>query len=314
MKNFSFDFVFTVRGDLKFPILMLLNSKTGLHQKIEYTELNCEGIPLDKRGFAGIKKKKNSIWTVCWNKIIKISIIDFKVEKIYESKFFSDLHGIDIVGENLFLANTNLDSIFKFNIKNETIDFIWNPLDKFPSRDMDYSKMKKNQTGFHKLHINSIAMKNSHFFVSYLGKPKDLRFKKFRKFFNLHKDRHGGLFVFDKNFSILKSICTEGLHDAFEINSSLAFTEYFSNKLFLINPITLNSTQIKLQFKNFSNKYLLRGGFQIDKKTIVLGYTLRRGENFDKFTLIRYYDLNGKFLNREIKIPKIVGIYEFAKI
>ena len=94
--------------------------------------------------------------------------------------------------------------------------------------NIDYSKLNKDETKLHSLHINSISYKNEKFFISYLGKAIDVRFKSLRKFLGLFKNRNGGLFITDKKFNLLKSIKSEGLHDAFQLNSSLAFTEYFS--------------------------------------------------------------------------------------
>ena len=313
---YDHDSIISVRGNFEIPILVLFNSKTGSYKILEYPEIDMSTIPLNKRGFSGLKSVKNEIWVLTWDKIIKISKVDFKIIKIYKNKLFSDLHGLEIYKDNLYLANTNLDSIFSFSISSEKLNFLWNPSNFNGNFNMniDYSKLNKDETKLHSLHINSISYKNEKFFISYLGKAIDVRFKSLRKFLGLFKNRNGGLFITDKKFNLLKSIKSEGLHDAFQLNSSLAFTEYFSNYLLIINPRTLKKKRLRLEFSEFNKTYLLRGGIQINNNTIIAGYSINRGKSDMNHGLIRYYNISGRFLNKEILIPNVSGIYEFCKI
>ena len=111
---YDHDLIISVRGNFEIPILVLFNSKTGSYKILEYPEIDMSTIPLNKRGFSGLKSVKNEIWVLTWDKIIKISKVDFKIIKIYKNKLFSDLHGLEIYKDNLYLANTNLDIFLVF--------------------------------------------------------------------------------------------------------------------------------------------------------------------------------------------------------
>ena len=318
-------FIVTVRGHFDYPTFVVVDFDEGqVIEKKQYKELFSEDIPSNKLGFAGVKRVNNEFWMATWDRLIRFSYPDLAVKEVITHHQFSDVHGLCVTNNKLYLANTNLDAVFEIDLKSKEVEPVWfgwsldkkteKTLQNSYSIDTNYSVLTKKESVLHQHHVNSVHEASGRLFISYLGKSTTT-LNKVRKKLGIAKKRYGGLVVLNDQKKRIKHFRSEGLHDAFEINGELAFTQYFGNALFVVNPDTLKKRIITLEMStDLKNNFLTRGGYQIDDNTIVVGHTLRNGWAMDSpYSLMRVYDLEGHYLNKEMKLNDVVGIYEFCE-
>ncbi|WP_298903539.1 hypothetical protein [uncultured Psychroserpens sp.] len=318
-------FIVTVRGHFDYPTFVIVDFDKGeVIEKRQYKELFSEDIPSNKLGFAGVKRVNDEFWMATWDRLIRFSLPGLTVEEVIAHHQFSDVHGLCVTNDKLFLANTNLDAVFEVDLKSKHVEPFWfgwglnkkteKTLQSSYDSETSYNIMTKKDSLLHQHHINSVHESSKRMFISYLGKST-ARFNKIRKKLKINKKRYGGLVVLDDQKKCIKHFKCEGLHDAFEINNELAYTQYFSNSLFVVNPVTLKKKIVALEMSSdLKNKFLTRGGYQLNDNEIVVGHTLRNGWSMNKpYSLMRVYDLEGNYLNKEIRLNDVVGIYEFCK-
>ncbi|TYA56656.1 hypothetical protein [Formosa maritima] len=318
--------IVTVRGHFDYPTFVVVDLDSGkITDKKQYKELFTEIIPNNKLGFTGIKRINNGFWTATWDRLIRFSLPNLNVEEVISHHQFSDVHGLCISNNKLLLANTNLDAIFEVDLESKMVAPFWfgwslnkkteKELHKNYNSETNYNIMTKKESLFHRLHINSVHLSSKKTFISYLGSSTS-KYNYIKKKLGINRKRDGGLVVLNEKKQRIKHFKCEGLHDSFEINNELAFTQYFSNSLFVVNPVTLKRKIVSLEMsKELNNFFLTRGGYQINENEIVVGHTLRHGWTMkEPYSLIRFYNLEGKFLKKEIKLQGVVGIYEFCEI
>ena len=317
------------RGDQLRPVLGIVEWNPFTLKKvieIEIPNFDVRNIPPTKRGFTGITVHEGQLVGALWDRIVFMDPQSFEVtDSIYDPNF-SDLHGIAIDSGNLWISNTNLDSIYKVDLRTRQVENVWEGFrlhakgKHLPEVDrlQDFGKYTKEYSDYHHFHFNSVYIDSQYIYCSYLGTPPNVFINKrvTRKLqrTGLMKQRSGGIVVLDRNsLTIVKNISTEGLHDPFEYDETrLAFPCYFTNQMIILNRQNLSTTKLSLQMdKQIGQEYLGRGGIRIGDEMLVCHTVNRKAYHLP--ALIRKYTLSGKYTGEQIEIENFKGPYDIIQ-
>jgi hypothetical protein len=315
----------SVRGYVENPRLLKIDlNNQVLCDMIEVIGLNLDHVPLSKRGFTGLQYYDGALYAATWDQICVIDPGSGKVIGNFTHHHFSDLHGLHIDQKGtIWITSTNLDSVYV--IRNNVIEPYWqawqcpdlgSPLSFV---EKDYRHVIKEDSPYHRYHINGVLPTDNYVFLSFLGSPlrNTILNRTFRKLKLLKTERRGGIFVIDReNRSLLKKIRLEGLHDSHEgKDDHIYYTEYFGNAVIRLDPNRLSVKRIPLEIPPYSVcGYLSRGIFPEDD-SFWIGHTMLRGwvAEDTPYARIRNYDIEGQWKGKDVALPGYVGVYAITE-
>lgn len=317
--------IVSTRGYINAPTLVEIDLESQkILRTLEFTEIECGGVPDSKVGFSGLAHYKDYLIAAAWDKVCFINSQLNIVEEVVTHNYFTDLHGLYVDNDGvIWVTSTNVDGLY--TIQNGKVEPVWHTWGKDELGckrewiDKDFRKVIKEDSPFHHYHVNDVFTTERYIFLSFLGKRKSLS-RLHKLLVKLHvrpfRVSPGGIFVLDRyTKKLIRTLHLEGLHDShLGLDHHIYYTEYFGNALIQLNTDTLTIKRIPLEIESYkTGGYLSRGVLQTENGFWV-GHTMFRGWHQEQpFARIRNYSANGEWLQSEIRLPNLVGIYAIVK-
>ncbi len=328
----------TLRGFLDKPTIVKINLATFSIISMYKFDLPFPTVVApDKKGFSGIINLNGIIYCTTWHQIVLIKEKSMEIIKVINSIHFSDLHGINIWNDNIYVASTTQDTILEVNQSNNKVKIIYSSWVNDKKLQRKYSSISsfidknRHELPFSKLHINGIGFNEKYAYISTLG--IDVKYKisaknvilKLKETFGFYYNkenietlfkRFGSIIILDcnDNFKKIYSIKEEGFHDPFIDGIDFIFPQYFTNTLLKLDTEKSEYKIISLDIpKEYRRKLLCRGGITFDDNYIIGHSVHRKFKNEFDHGFVREYSKSGKFTGRELIIPFGLGIYHFCE-
>lgn len=313
--------IVSVRGHVDQDTLLILDLESEtIARQVEIPGLTPDSVPRGKRGISGLRGYGGKLYVATWD---RISVLDgeFRVLRTYTDRRFSDLHGIHVDDESLWVTSTNIDGVYRIS-DHEVHPFwhAWESRSMGPTAslqaDRDYRGLEKRDTGLHRWHVNGVLVTAEYVFVTFLGGPtraSRLRHALDRRGILRRKRRDGGLVVLDRHTKKVRHrMRLEGLHDAVRGGPDLMLcTQYYGATLTRVRTDSLDVDHIPLRPEIESDcQYLTRGVMPVEDGYWV-GHAVHGGWELETpIARVRKYSREGKWTGAEVRLPGFVGPYD----
>lgn len=315
----------SVRGYVDRPVILEVDPLAARVVKVnEFEEYYSEKIPISKRGFCGLQLHGGFLYAASWNKVFVIDPSTMKIVHVVSDKRFSDLHDLSIDSEGkVWVVSTNVDGIFV--IDGDTVTPVWHTWSHEKgqmklSTSFDYGGITKEESHFHRLHLNSVLVVGNNIFTTFLGSRPKQRARPLRLVNRVFRRNtffmKGGIFVVDRvTRKIIKKIESEGLHDTvLGHNGKVLVTEYYGNAIGMIDVKTLSYQRLQLELPPYRESgYLTRGVLEGNEHYWVGHTTHRDWMARGNEAKLRSYTKDGRWTGIEIPLPGYTGAYSIVK-
>jgi hypothetical protein len=266
-----------------------------------------------KPGLRGISIFDNKIYTATWNSVVILDIQSFQIKKIISHNWMSDLHGIFVDHNGIWITSSLPDAVILYNFDGFPISSLWLPetflyknrvvIDK----SIDWRHKGKSLRGFKEYHANHIEVRDNSVFVTGRGQgAKGGRIIELDKasFINNIKVKDSDISLFAENL--------HGPHDGIWDNNNVWATETLGSTIACISKtgkirkrkkITEKEHE-KIHYKDFKEyiKYQIKEkllqkpgkrmthwtrGLSIDDKHIFIGQSTKAGEVQSRARIIK---------------------------
>ncbi len=128
-----------------------------------------------KPGLRGVFLYKNKIYTATWNKIVVIDPVTFTVEREISHKWMSDLHGISISDDGMWVTSSLPDAAILYSHAGEPRCVCWmsesNLYENYTEVDksLDWRMIGKHTRGFMEYHANHIEIVGDDIYITGRG-------------------------------------------------------------------------------------------------------------------------------------------------
>lgn len=236
---------------------------------------NVEGERL-KPGLRGLFFYKKKIFTASWNKLYVVNPDSFKVENEISHKWMSDVHGIYVDENGIWVTSCLPDAVILYDFDGNPKNVFWAPETKlYPEstkveKDIDWRHRGKDFKGSKRFHANHVSVYDGKVFITGRGR----------------KNNSGRVITFDLNLFLSRqenldgyTLFMEGLygpHDGLWDNDRFWLTETRSSTLTSCDRS--GSIRYRRAVKESENEKINNGN--LIKKTINFYKKLRGKQDF----------------------------------
>lgn len=237
-------------GATEFGLLIELDNHTGeilrkkrIETPIQTTNNLNERI---KPGLRGLYIYNYEIYVASWNTLFILDIESLDIKRSFTHKWMSDLHGIYVDAEGVWLTSSLPDAVILYDFDGNPRASMWLP-ETFlykerakVDKEMDWSQRGKEFRGFHDYHANHIEVRGDTVYV--IGRSNiNGRVCRFNKDLFINKGT-----ITDKDIDLfIKNLY--GPHDGTWVDGNFFLTETLSSTMTQINPAGKVDFRIKVK-------------------------------------------------------------------
>jgi len=186
-----------------------------------------------KPGLRGLFIYNEEIYTATWNKVLVLDKKNFSVKMILTHKWMSDLHGICVDEDGIWITSSLPDALILFDFSGNLISSLWFPETRFSKdtrqvdKNVDWRMRGKTFRGFYDFHCNNVTIKDGLVYVTGRTGGRIITFQK-KEFINSPQ-------LTDRSLTLFK----EGLygpHDGLWHDNLFWVTETLNSSIAAINP------------------------------------------------------------------------------
>jgi hypothetical protein len=128
-----------------------------------------------KSGLRGIAKRNDELYITTWNSIVVVDLETFQVSRTISHRWMSDLHGIYVNDDGIWVTSTLPDALILYTPDGEVINACWfSETDAYPEvkpvdKTLDWRLIGKGFRGFNFFHCNHVEVRGGTIYVTGRG-------------------------------------------------------------------------------------------------------------------------------------------------